>query len=308
MSLHVFANIVTCHGVASNNRGDVEGGNIATLQKLIWHGETHTSVSAEAIRFALRRRLEESHPGVLNRHWDEKRQKNQWRDSDFKNWHAERDNAKYVDDDLLGFMLAEGGREEGTLARRSVLEVSRAMSLTPWDGDVHSGYASPNATPSAQKKGEYSTPYTAEIHATRYQYGLAMTPGQLRDPSRAAVALRSLAALGEVAGNHGRFLFDFSPESIILRLTDDPAPRLLYCFVTEDGAKSVGVTDEFRSRVGENGADIRGDELIIGGAFAATKAAKELESVGATLFPHQVKAAVEEACKRIAKHPDVKGK
>ena len=29
-----------------------------------------------------------------------------------------------------------------------------------------------------------------------------------------------------MAGNHGRFLFDFSPESVVFRVTDDPAPRL----------------------------------------------------------------------------------
>ncbi len=52
MSLHVFANVVTPYGAASNNRGEVEG-NASTLQKLIWMGEAHTTVSAEAIRFAL---------------------------------------------------------------------------------------------------------------------------------------------------------------------------------------------------------------------------------------------------------------
>ena len=56
MSLHVFANIVTPYGTAANNRGETEG-NVTTLQKLIWMGVPHTSISAEAIRFALRRLL-----------------------------------------------------------------------------------------------------------------------------------------------------------------------------------------------------------------------------------------------------------
>jgi CRISPR-associated protein Cst2 len=134
-----------------------------------------------------------------------------------------------------------------------------------------------------------------------------MTPAHLRNPSRAAEALRRLAALGEVAGNQARFLFDFSPDSIILRLTDDPAPRLLYCFTTEDDAKTVTVTDNFKDRVGKNGADVLGSEIVIGGAIAASDAAKELKEKGAKLFPHQVKAAVEEACRRIENHTDVKG-
>ena len=55
MSLHVFANFVTPFGTAANNRAETEG-NITTLQKLLWMGETHSTVSAEAIRFALRMR------------------------------------------------------------------------------------------------------------------------------------------------------------------------------------------------------------------------------------------------------------
>ena len=68
MSLHVFASIVTPFGTAANNRSETEG-NITTLQKILWMGETHSTVSAEAIRFALRRRLggEEE----TNRAWDE---------------------------------------------------------------------------------------------------------------------------------------------------------------------------------------------------------------------------------------------
>ena len=56
MSLHLFANFVTPFGTAANNRAETEG-NITTLQKLLWMGETHSTVSAEAIRFALRRLL-----------------------------------------------------------------------------------------------------------------------------------------------------------------------------------------------------------------------------------------------------------
>lgn len=53
MSLHIFGAIVTGHGCAANNRGETEG-NITTLQKLLWKGQVHTTVSAEAIRWALR--------------------------------------------------------------------------------------------------------------------------------------------------------------------------------------------------------------------------------------------------------------
>src|SRR5690606_7054486 len=128
----------------------------------------------------------------------------------------------FIDDDLLGFMAAEGAKEEqkgGAKVRRAVLEITRAVSLTAWPGDVTFNAASPGATPSAQKKGTNPVPYATEMHATRYQYGFALTPEKLRKPSRAIAAIEGIANLGEVAGNHGRFLFDFSPESIILRVT-----------------------------------------------------------------------------------------
>lgn len=68
MSLHVFAGIVTPFGTAANNRGDNQGGNITPLQKLFWQGDTFTTVSAEAIRFAFRRRLKND--GLqCNRNW-----------------------------------------------------------------------------------------------------------------------------------------------------------------------------------------------------------------------------------------------
>src|SRR4051795_13286119 len=82
MSLHVFGAIVTHHGTAANNRAETEG-NITTLQKLLWFGRVHSTVSAESIRFALRRRLGEHEE--TNRYWDENGSKpmNNWRDGAF---------------------------------------------------------------------------------------------------------------------------------------------------------------------------------------------------------------------------------
>ena len=44
--------------VAANNRGDTLGGNTTTLQKIFLGEDVHTTVSAEAIRFALRYRFQ----------------------------------------------------------------------------------------------------------------------------------------------------------------------------------------------------------------------------------------------------------
>jgi CRISPR-associated protein Cst2 len=85
----------------------------------------------------------------------------------------------YIDDDVLGFMHVEAGKAEGNESeasggkrkskrrakgrrdkRRGVLEVTRAISLTAFDGDV---------TFNAKSGEKTSTSlYGTEIHATRY--------------------------------------------------------------------------------------------------------------------------------------------
>jgi len=170
MTTHVFGAVVTALGTAANNRGLTEG-NISTLQKLVWNGSVHTTVSAEAIRFGLRRRL--ATVETCNRTYDEVSRSNEWADAGFSAWNAGSESETYIDDDLLGFMAAEAAKQEnerGTARiRRSVLEVTRAVSLTAWPGDVTFNAASPGATPSAQKKGSNPVPYGTEMHATRYQ-------------------------------------------------------------------------------------------------------------------------------------------
>lgn len=301
MTIHYFANIITPYGTAANNRGENQG-NATTLQKLLWQGRTHSTVSAEAIRFALRRRLEAAAEGSCNRTYNEDARTNEWQDHEFKGWAGKGD--IFADDDLLGFMKAEAAKEEkdaegnrakgSTTARRAVLEITRAVSLTPWAGDVMFNAASPGATPSAAKKGANPVPYAVEVHATRYQYGLAMTPARLKDPARAKLAIEALCALGEVAGNHARFLYDFSPESVVFRLTDDPAPRLLYCFTEKDG---VVAFPQLIARV--KAQDIAAKELVIGGAVVATLSdADKAVLAGATLLPG-VRAAAKAASERL---------
>jgi CRISPR-associated protein Cst2 len=328
MTLHVFANLVTPLGTAANNRGETEG-NMTTLQKLLWKGETHSTVSAEAIRFALRRLL-----GAVektNRTWNEKDSRNEWKDRDFAGW-EKPDGEVYIDDDLLGYMSAEAAKEDGegedqsareakgkgaerkkgkATVRRAVLEVTRAVSLTAWAGDVTFNAASPGATPSAskgdkEKKGDKNpVPYGTEVHATRYQYGIALTPERLRNKSRAAKAVEALCRLGTVAGNHGRFLFDFSPDSVVFRLTDDPAPRFLYCFDTDDDGKTIDA-HSLMARV--EAGDIDPKELILGGPFALSPNGKKLEALGAFVGDRPgVKAAAEEAVKRINTRLESKG-
>jgi CRISPR-associated protein Cst2 len=307
MSKHLFGIICTHHGTAANNRGENEG-NTTTLQKILWRGDVHSTVSAEAIRWAIRLYWQER--GLpTNRRWDEDQRRNSWEDAQFVGGGP----GGFIDDDIMGFMAAEaasleanpseeappGGRRQRargtTTARRGRLEVTRAVSLVPWRGDVVFSVASIGATPSAQRRGAFPVPYSTEVHATRYQYGLALTPESLADASRAADVVDAIVSLSDVAGNHSRFLFDFSPSSVIFRWTDDFAPRLLYAFA-EDGRGQVR-TEAVIRRV--QAGDIDANELIVGGDLADSADGAVLKAAGAVVLPG-VRAAAEELKKRLA--------
>jgi CRISPR-associated protein Cst2 len=304
MSKHLFGLVVTPHGTAANNRGENEG-NIATLQKLLWNGEVHTTVSAEAIRWAIRYYWQRK--GItVNRKWDEDANDHGWRDPRWEQWG--KGHYDYIDDDVLGFMVAEAGKAEGNddedpgakgkkkprvkgakkprikgtaIKRRGALEVTRAISLTPFAGDI-----TYNA-----KSGEKSRTslYGTEVHATRYQYGLALTPQWLREQSRTLFVVDAIVGLSEVAGNQSRFLYDFSPESVIFRWTDDFAPRLLYGFQLID--EKPQLREEVRRRI-ESG-DIEAKELIVGGSIASTSDSELLKQKGGMVCDGVKQAAAE---------------
>jgi CRISPR-associated protein Cst2 len=170
-------------------------------------------------------------------------------------------------------------------------------------GDSCFNAASPGATPSASavdksgKRDKNPVPYGTELHATRYQYGIALTPARLRNPRRAATAIHALSGLGTVAGNHGRFLFDFSPDAVVFRLTEDPAPRFLYCFDTLDDGRTVDA-QLLMERV--EAGDIDPKELILGGSFASSATGQKLAVLGAFVGERSgVRAAAAEAVRRV---------
>lgn len=297
MTWHLFGNILTNYGTAANNRGE-NPGNITTLQKILWQGEVHSTVSAEAIRWALRYYWQTCGQYEVNRHWDDAQNDNFWQNPNF-------DDGQYIDDDVLGFMRAEAAKSEandeeeptegkkkkksapkGTATvKRGVLEVTRAVSTQPFAGDVTFNAAS-------GQKGRTSL-YGTEVHATRYQYGFALTPDRLKDKSRIHAVLDGLTSLSKVGGNHSRFLYDFAPDSMVLRWTHDFSPRLLYCFVEENG--EISAPDLLR-RI--QAGDIDPKELWVAGAILNTETGEQLEEYGVNAF-QGIKPAVEDIKSRI---------
>ena len=266
MATHIFGMALTHEGTFSNNRGENEG-NTNTLQKVIRNGDLFSTVSAEAIRYALRDGWQQAGE-TLNRKTLDHR-KVEYTDREFA------DGRLRIDDDVLGFMHAKND----TVSRRALLEVTRAISVTPWTGETVHNFASPGSNP-AVTSGD-PIPYSVEVHHTRYQFGFALTPDFLGRESNLAdsvhnsderirrieATLNGLASLRRVGGAHARYFGDYSPEILILRVTTDPAPRMLYCFEQREGSGEISIC-ALEKKLGR---DIDPKELIIGAAIDIAK-------------------------------------
>jgi len=278
MSVHVFGTVLTTRAVAANNRGENEG-TATTLQKIIREGDLYSTVSSEAIRYALREVWLEDDELKLNRVVSHRG--SDWKDSDFKDGWQD-----YIDNDVLGFMHAK----KETLSRRGVLEISRAVSTCPWPGTVSANFASPEANPAVTHKNPI--PYAAEMHDTRYQYTFAMTPESLAGDDKLArleKTLRGIQNLRRVGGNHARYLYDFAPEAIVVRVTDDPAPRIMLCF-EESERGELSLRSLVRRMHGDE-PDVVPSEVVVGSTLAEIAGLDELEGLKVAVKPG-IKAAI----------------
>lgn len=285
MTIHIFGTVLTSQGIAANNRGENEG-NATTLQKVVRDGDLYTTVSSESIRYAIREAWAGTDGLELNRRVGHN--VNEWSDKEFKKgWQ------KYIDNDVLGFMHAK----KETNSRRGILEIGRAVSLRPWPGTVSSNFSSPGSNPGV--KHSNPIPYAAEMHDTRYQFTFAMTPEALegKDQSeRTAATLHAIQNLRRVGGNHSRYLYDFAPEAVILRVTHDPAPRIMFCF-EENEHGQISLQKLVRRMQGEE-PDVEPDSVIVGTSIDGIDGEKGLNEIGATVVPG-VKAAFSAALKRV---------
>jgi CRISPR-associated protein Cst2 len=303
---YIYGTILTGEAVAANNRGD-NIGNTTTLQKVFHQDDLHTSVSAEAIRFAIRYRFQLEDLNV-NRSYDSNAGKLYFEDEKHANWNPNGE--VFIDDDLMGFMDAaaaqqereeeEGEAEDATPRRRtrakgkttkrqSPLAIGRAVSLRPYRGEL-----SFNAVSGDKEKGKLSL-YNAEMHTTEYQYSFGLNLNDVVKKESIGHLIDAIVDPPPVAGNHSRFAYDFSPASIVLRVTNAHASKIQNCFEHDEETRGYTVA-RLIHRV-ESG-DIPAGELIIGGELAATEEGKKLTQLGATVLPG-VKAAADEARRRI---------
>lgn len=308
---YLYGTILTNEAVAANNRGD-NLGNTTTLQKVFHQDDLHTSVSAEAIRFAVRYRfqLENSksvnrtyHPSGKLEYVDEKRQ----------NWDITKD--IFIDDDLMGFMDAEAAAKENeeeieeessttekptkgkknkpkgkTTKRQSPLATGRAVSLRPYRGEL-----SFNCVSGEKTKGQLSL-YNAEMHTTEYQYSFGLNLNDVVKKAHIRNLVDAIIDPPPVAGNHSRFAYDFSPASIIFRFTNAHSSRIQNCF-EHDAANQTYTLQKLIRRV--EAGDIPASELIIGGDIYHTEECHKLQELNVEITSG-VYAAAQKVLQRIA--------
>jgi CRISPR-associated protein Cst2 len=247
---YCWLTILTPHGIAANNRGEGDGGNTTTLQKITIGDEVHTTVSSESIRWGIREYLGNTYPDQVNRIYDPIVDEYSLKDESY-------DETLYLDDDAFGYMDARKNskNEDATTKRRGVVEVSRAISTLPYNGDKifnsRAGIKNSNAL------------YNTEAHYTQYQYSLGFRLGDFIVQDRAKIILDAITNVRHVGGNHSRFMFDFAPESIVIRVTNSPSPSILYGFDADGKIPEI-------VRLVDVG-DIQPGELIIGGKISANK-------------------------------------
>lgn len=289
MTYHLFGNIITARGIAANNRAETEG-NRTTLPKVFWGEELHVSVSAEAIRWAIRYYWQMMGIAV-NREWNEDNQDIKWTNKPDKTGNIFNPKA-FIDDDVMGYMEAKSGKGNETFKRRGALEITRAVSLQnaakiEITFNSKSGSKGKKGNKDADAEKAKTSIYSTETITTRFQYGLAITPQRLEEPTRVLDVLNAVTKLANVGGNHARFLFDFSPESVIFRWTHHPVPQFLYCFNQpyEYQPYEDDVLTAPRLQQLIECEEIPAQEIYIFGGYAFTEEAQKLKQMGVNVEP-----------------------
>jgi CRISPR-associated protein Cst2 len=188
--------------------------------------------------------------------------------------------------------------------RQSPLAIGRAVSLRPYRGELSFNAA-------VRKEGEKKSKttdeegvegatglslYNAEMHTTEYQYSFGLNLDDVVKKENIGHLIDAIFDPPQVGGNHARFAYDFSPASIVLRVTNAHSSRIQNCFEHDDETRGYHV-NRLVSRVKND--DIPAKELIIGGELASSDEGANLKELGASVYPG-VRAALNEAKRRIA--------
>ncbi len=160
---YLYGTVLTNEAVAANNRGD-NIGNTTTLQKVFHQDDLHTSVSAEAIRFALRYRFQLQEMQT-NRRYNPETGKVKFKDDKWTDWKPSAD--VFIDDDLMGFMnaaaAAKGSEDENADATAAPVADDNAPAATKGKAKKAKGTAYKRPSPLAVGRAISLRPYRGEL-------------------------------------------------------------------------------------------------------------------------------------------------
>jgi CRISPR-associated protein Cst2 len=292
-NLNLFATVLTYPAPSGNYRGESEE-NRTVLQKIIKQGQKYAVISPESMRNALRETLI-----ILDQPHNRTRLHNEEQLAvEFKEYPNPE---KYADDFLFGYMVAQTNdvkemRKLNLPAKRdSVFRCNLAVALSPYKYDTVFHQSPLNAGNSPWKNAATSALLHREVTHTAFQYPFALSQRDcLEKPEWVRALLQAIAQLNGVAGGQARAYYEFTPRSVVARLT----PKLVAGYKTygfeEDGSflelNRLGKRDE------EN-CDLPGDEFWIGGEIVRQMDAQELSRLtdaGVHLFknPEQLFDAI----------------
>ena len=268
--MNVFGVALTNEAPSSNNRGENQE-NYLPLQHITIGDKIHSVVTSVSIRNRLR--------DVLALNFIMNRSRHQLPDNPQPcvKYSGLINPNKFLDDAIFGYVVAEKKKEsksktskeedaprlrepDAPISKKSLLLVNHAVSLyeTPHDTLLQQyprqerDWIESKKSKSAKKKADTENEdegtaqvqgglLTVEVHYTSYQFpfGLERVETWNNDDWIKGV-LNAIGQLGQVAGNHSRTFFDFSPKSLVVRVTDAPAPQLnLYGFQKDGTCPSI---------------------------------------------------------------------
>jgi len=264
--------VVTNPVLASNNRGENEG-NLQTLQKVRTREGMRTVLSGYAIKRAIRDAMQANGAKMWRRSVDPDQVNRAgyiYGENDSPTLAgAEPKAPEGYDDVVFGYMSAPKGKAEDAVKRAGCVEVSAALSTTPYDGDMAFVQGLKAATPDL-------APFSHERHYTRYQFTLTMNLGDLAgQPTSLPYLLDSLRFL-RVGGSHASNASELSPAVLAWRFHKAPGRGGLHLGAGLDFLpdESVDLTP-LRTRCVDLGLDLnvagQGADMTIAKALDAIK-------------------------------------
>jgi CRISPR-associated protein Cst2 len=249
--------------LASFNAGDKEADNLVSLKKITRQDGQYIYISGQAVRRALRDRLEDMGEKLSLVHVEEGQDTKQTA-------HTQGKPAEFIDDDLFGFMIARKGQAESATKRTAPVRVAPMMSLTPWQGETDFGAnfskmgvdGKPNLFETEIDGGFYRGTLLIELDRIGCDEGFEQPDSPEKRVDRVQKLLRATRDLW-LSGRQSRFLGDLTPKIVAAALMTAKVPLFLEAiFIGSDGKLNLNGLAE---------AAVDRKDIIVAKAFGGTE-------------------------------------